>query len=437
VKLWTKKANEGSDINFIRWKIYKRLETSIFSFRVCLKEILDKNIEVKKILSPDADDCKLLKKEHVENIKNNFETMEKTFQESILVNIDKDIKSIENLLSNIENIRYLENKDDKITNVLKILRNENKPSLIFSESKDTVLYIERRLKEYGNFKTSVYFGNELTIEEVDPENCKELDKDRLVDMFKRGESDLFITTDLADEDVNLSRAEVIINFDIPVSPGTMLHRLNSLAKGNNPKKIKIFNFFPDKRIDKETEIFEKLNFKFEEAVCFYGMEFANWLSTQKKIEMTPANFQDIIRALNEFKEAMSTSYPENLQSDTFLEEINNNISLREFIKSYNISEDTIKFADTNYKKPVYTSFKSDEDGYFSFYVHNGNVYTSNKLVFSDISHESELGNDEIEKIKKAIMDQIITSGKNMNLLNFENDEEISEMPIGIIKYKKE
>jgi hypothetical protein len=437
-KLWTKKINDGSKINYYRWKIYKKLETSIYSFRMVLKEILEKSIMTKKLLAGEEPvENNLLKKEHMENIRANFEECEKIRRDEILINVEKDIKSVETILMNIENIRYLENKDDKITNLLKILRNENKPTLIFSESKETVSYVERRLKEYGNFKIALYHGNELSVENIDPENCKELNKDHLIESFNSGETDIFLTTDIMDEEIILSRAEILINFDVPVNPCVMMQRFSRIGKGSNPKKIKVFSFFPDKRIDKETEMLQKLNFGLETVLSLYGMDFINWYMNNKQTTVSVKYFQEIIYALYEYKELMSTVSPENLQINTYIEELNDNISLREFIKAYNISEDTIKFTDTNFKKPVYTCFSSKENGYFSFFIHKGNIYTINNLLFSEISIESEIGNDEIENIKKTVVDRIISEEKRINPLNFDNDEDFSNVPIGIIKYIKE
>ena len=432
VKLWSKNA-KNDRISYYKWKIYKKLESSIYSFRICLKNILDKNLFIKNLLlEGSSEETNLFQKQQLENIIKNYINMEQSLKENAINNINKDIKNIESTITNIEQIRYLENLDDKITNLLKILKTENKSTIIFSESKDTVLYIERRLKEYSNFKTILCYGNDVSFDNIDEDNKIVIDKFEVENSFNNTDTNILIATDILDENVIFSKAEIIVNFDMSYNT-SILQQRNSKIKNINSKKTKIFNFQPDRRIDKEINVFETLNFSSEEIISIVGIDFATWLLNDKKIEdFTENNKQNIIFLSRDFKDFVAVRNLDDFQSKIFSKEISNNISLRKFIKYFNISEDTIKLSLESYKKPTYTSFKANENSYFIFYKYKGRIHSINNLIFSEENIETDLHLEELKNIEELIKKDI---EKNQFLkLDTEQPDTEKIQLIGIIKY---
>ncbi|HPO48857.1 MAG TPA: DEAD/DEAH box helicase [Spirochaetota bacterium] len=431
IKLQNKKI-ESIDINYYRWRIYKKLESSIYSFRICIKNMLDKNQEVKKILEENTFfEETFFTRERQDNILNNFKKLDSAAQDIVMKNIEKDIKNIESAITNIEQIKYLENHDDKITNLLKILKTENKPTLIFSESKDTVLYIERRLKDYGKFKTVMCYGNEQSFDEIDLISDEDIDRNSVLNSFNEGENNILISTDILDENFVFGKAEILVNFDMNYNPSILLQRANKLGKNFHSKKTKIFNFQPDRRIDKEIGIYESLQLKSSDIFAYLGFDFIMWILKDKKLDFSEINLEKAIYLARDYKDLLSMKNPEDFQIKNKLKTLEDNIILREYIKYFNISEDTIKYAPLRYNKPVYTTFKSKLESYFIFFEYENEVYSLNNLIFSEIIDENEISSKELTDIENSILDRIDEINKKLNKTEI---IDIKKIPMGIIKY---
>jgi hypothetical protein len=435
IKLWSKKINEQK-MFYYKWKLCKYLESSMYSFRVSLKKVLDKNILAKKVLVDKVSDFteNCFSTEQIENIKTNFADMGGSEQDKSLSNITNDIKTIETIISNIEQIRYLENRDDKITNLLKILKNENKPTIVYTEMKDTALYIERRLKDYGSFKLGIVYSSETGLEGFDEEEEIDIDHEKIRKSFETGEIDVLITTDVLDENIYFQRAEILINFDFPNNLSTINSRLNKITRSQTPKKIKVFTFQPERRVDKETEMFEKQHFPLENIFSLMGRDFYPWIIKNRNINtFSTGDMFDLLSSINQYKDALASKNPEENQDNLFSKNLNNDIVLREFIKNYNVSEDTIKLTSDSYKKPVYTLLKSDKEGFYVFFNYHGNFYDLGNIYFSDAGQQKELSLKEYEDITTSIKNKILEINKESG-----NDELIfEEVKIGIIKYYKD
>ncbi|HOV12947.1 MAG TPA: DEAD/DEAH box helicase, partial [Spirochaetota bacterium] len=434
IKLWNKTI-QNVDLNYYRFRIYKKLESSIYTFRVCLKNILDKNIITKKILTEGViTDEIIFSKSQQENIIKNFTNLDDSAKDIIMSNVNKDIKNIESAIAGMEQIKYLENHDDKITSLLKILKTENKPTLIFSESKDTVLYIERRLRDYGNFKTVLCYGNEQTFEEDYSNGNSDIDRNQILNEFNNGDKNVLISTDVFDENFIFNRAEIVINFDFSYNTSLLYQRANKLGKNIFSKKTKIYNFQPDRRIDKEASIFETLGIKSPDLFAMIGLDFVNWLCKEKNEDISNKNIQNIYYLTRDYKDLLSTKNPEDLQIKFHLSSLENNIILREYIKYFNISEDTLKLTSLKYNKPIFTTFKSSNDSYFVFFEYEGEVYSLNNIVFSEETVESELTSDDIKSIYQLVNERISVINKK---LNKDTAQIPNNIPMGIIKYSKE
>ena len=433
IKLWNDIITDV-DLNYYRFRICKKLESSIYSFRVCLKNILEKNILTNKIIMDNrVDDYPILTKIQQENILKNFNKLDESKRNDILTNINKDIKNIENYIAGIEQIKYLENLDDKITSLLKILKTENRPTIIFSESKDTVLYIERRLGDYGGFKTIVCYGNEQTLEEGCSHDNINLDRDKIVNEFNSGEKNILITTDIFDENFIFSRAETIINFDLSYNPSILYQRANKIDKNTAPKKTKIYNFQPDRRIDKESQLFETLQLKNRDLFAIIGLDFLYWLMKDKKENLSNDNIQNLYYLSKDYKDILATRNPEDIQIKFHISEIEDNLILREYIKFFNISEDTLKLTTFIYNKTIFTTFRSKRDGYFVFYNYNGEVYSLNNIIHSEESFERELSKDDLSNIKENVINEIKLINEKLKI----NTTIISDdIHMGIIRYFK-
>ncbi|MCD6492641.1 MAG: hypothetical protein J7K36_02395, partial [Archaeoglobaceae archaeon] len=352
----------------------------------------------------------LFSKERLENIKNTFLSLIKSKRRRILHNIKKDIDLIEEMLHDIKRIRNLERRDEKIKKLIEILEKEKKPTIIFSESRDTVIYIGRKLREHGKFKFEMAYGGEAPIDEETGEKVKvEIRKEDIEKKFNNGEFDILISTDIMSEGVNLSRADVIINFDLHYNPVRLIQRDGRAIRINNPKKITIYNFRPDERIDKELELCDRLAERVENIIATIGLDFLIWSLEEKKIsELSEKNRKRIIELIREYKDLLANKTPEELKKSIPPTLSREDKILREFIKFWGISEETIESRAKKYTKPIYTGLKKTATkDYFIAFKYRGSIYTIGELSFSKNPIQKKLDRDEIKKIEELVAEKCL------------------------------
>ena len=131
---------------------------------------------------------------------------------------------------------------------------------------------------------------------------------------------------------------------------------------------------------------------------------------------------------------LSIKNPEDIQIKFRLKSLENNIILREYIKYFNISEDTLKFAPLKYKKPIFTTFKSENDSYYIFFEYENEVYCMNDLLFSEKVSEDELTGEELKEIEESVSLRIDEINKKLEITDI---IDIKKIPVGIIKYIKD
>ena len=135
---------------------------------------------------------------------------------------------------------------------------KNNKLIIFTEAEETAAYLEDNLaKVYGD-----------TVIEYSSKSSKALRK-KIEENFdpkvknKKNEVRILITTDVLAEGVNLHRANVVINYDLPWNPTRVMQRVGRINRvGSTFDKIYVYNFFPtsqgDSAINLEANIISKI-----------------------------------------------------------------------------------------------------------------------------------------------------------------------------------
>jgi len=401
-KLW-EEGGYKEDKNLIfwhKWRLYKRLESSIFAFKKSLEKFKERNVYLLELFKKldenqeiDIDNNNyLFDKNRLENIKNIYSSLSNRKKEKVKENIKIDIKLTEKFLEQIKRLEEELIYDEKVKKLIEILRKENKPTIIFSESRDTVLYLKKKLKNKEFKKIAIAYGGEV--------GNKEINKAKIQKEFNEGKYDILITTDVLSEGVNLPRADVIINFDLPYNPVRLIQRAGRAVRLSNPKYIKIYNFKPDSSIDKELEICNRLKARVEDIASTIGIEFMIWSINEDKVkEFSEKNRKRVEEAIKEWKQKLASSNPEELSKVVIstIDEIDK--VLREYINYYLISKESLENIEDTYKKIIYTSLAYEKDGYFILYEYGGNIYHCGKLYFSPNERKELL---EIEEIKKLV-----------------------------------
>src|SRR5699024_2024496 len=268
----------------MRTNLLKRLESSVYSFRLTMERMLTninntiqtvndyrkgKILEVNQINSDDFDmddqntdffsvgsKVKIILNDMdyqswLEDLHDDKEILIKLIDEMKRVNPQNDEKLYQ-LIKTIE---------DKIDNPI----NEgNKKVIIFSAFSDTVEYLYKHVSKYFEEKyglnsamVSVGDGGANTIKGLTNDlntvlTCfspKSKDKELILSNYKEG-IDILIATDVISEGQNLQDCDYLINYDIHWNPVRIIQRFGRIDRiGSTNKEIQLVNFWPDMDLD--------------------------------------------------------------------------------------------------------------------------------------------------------------------------------------------
>ncbi len=269
--------------------LLKRLESSVYAFRLTLESLLevnqktlnsinaflagDKSAGVDKELfnysaiDPDDDDSFALtktsagKKIHIDLADIDVVTWKR--------DIVHDIEILTTIYTEMK--RVTPNEDSKLLE-LKFLIDEkiahpfnkgNKKFLIFSAFADTADYLyqtlsEYMLKKYGMFTAKIAGGNNNKTNEGGSAQT-----DRILTLFSplskqkdviypndKNEIDIVIGTDCISEGQNLQDCDICINYDIHWNPVRIVQRFGRIDRiGSRNECIQLVNFWPDISLD--------------------------------------------------------------------------------------------------------------------------------------------------------------------------------------------
>lgn len=186
-----------------------------------------------------------------------FETKE--FSSQFFRDLEADLaqlKSLQFIWSLITTDPKLEEfRHDVTTNPIM----QGKKIIVFTESTETAEYLYEQLRDIYNSRIVYYSGQSspaLKVEIEDSFNPKFKSKDN--DKY-----DILITTDVLAEGINLHRANVLVNYDLPWNPTRIMQRVGRINRvGTEHDRIFVFNFFPTaqskKQMPLEERILEKL-----------------------------------------------------------------------------------------------------------------------------------------------------------------------------------
>ena len=126
-------------------------------------------------------------------------------------------------------------KMELLRNVLNEIPNEQ--ALIFCLRKITARKLKEMLeKDFG--KAEVYLGD-LT----------QVDRDRVISSFKKGETKYLVATDAAAEGLNLQNCCVMFNYDLHWNPMKIEQRIGRIHRFNQDRDVTIFNLSVKDTID--------------------------------------------------------------------------------------------------------------------------------------------------------------------------------------------
>ena len=116
--------------------------------------------------------------------------------------------------------------------------------VIFTEHKDTLLYLQERLQNNGYTVATIHGG--MSVDERRQGQCQ----------FMTPETQILICTDAAGEGINLQFCRLLINWDIPWNPNRLEQRMGRIHRYGQKKDVIVFNMVADNT--REGQVLKKL-----------------------------------------------------------------------------------------------------------------------------------------------------------------------------------
>ena len=252
---------------FMKILLVKRLESSFFAFKksidrfiksyqLFIQEYEKGNVYVSKkhsskifeLLENDDDDAieKLIGEDKAKRYAS------ENFADSFLENLQSDLA----ILEQIQEMWSKIDRDPKLLRLLDELSTNNvlceNKVILFSESRETAEYLVQAVNRKFAGSAVVYHGSsgdamrETIIRNFDAKAKRQKNDYRIL-----------IATETLSEGVNLHRANVVINYDIPWNPTRMMQRVGRINRVDTTfEEIHTFNFFPTQQTNDEIKLTE-------------------------------------------------------------------------------------------------------------------------------------------------------------------------------------
>lgn len=358
--------------------LVKRLESSFYAFQISLNNFRQANQNMidmfnrdKVFIAPDLDINNLLEAglsdEEIEeklnakaeeNPKNSVFKAE-DFDPEYFELLQQDQEILEKLYKEWEGIS--DEDDSKFAKFNELLKHElfktdcnpEQKLVVFSESVDTVNYLERRINRKDVLVISADNRSKLfkTIRENFDANYK----------TKLNKYNIILTTDVLAEGVNLHRANMIVNYDTPWNSTRLMQRIGRVNRiGSSSKHIYNYVFYPSREGNREINLNQIALSKIQTFHSTFGED--NQIYSQEEIldrDLTKLFDEGMKRQKEEsnqelpFYEELRTLYKTNRREYNRIEKL----SLRSRtgrearqVDGVTLSGDTLVFLKTNFRK---------------------------------------------------------------------------------------
>ena len=170
--------------------------------------------------------------------------------------LEKEIVTIDSLIEQAKGIIQSESelKLQELEKALRDLRKQypeanDKKILIFTESKDTLDYLDRKIRAWGYNVNTIHGGMKLE------------DRIKAESIFKN-ETEVMVATEAAGEGINLQFCHLMINYDIPWNPNRLEQRMGRIHRYGQQKEVYVCNLVAEDT--REGMVLTKLFAKLEE-----------------------------------------------------------------------------------------------------------------------------------------------------------------------------
>ncbi|HEV2120768.1 MAG TPA: helicase-related protein [Candidatus Bathyarchaeia archaeon] len=166
--------------------------------------------------------------------------------------LEAEIRTISGLIEKARSIIQKESevKVNQLKRTMEELKQKfpKKKILIFTEAKDTLEYLEKKIRAWGYSINTIHGSMKL-------EDRVEAEK-----IFKN-ETQIMVATEAAGEGINLQFCHLMINYDIPWNPNRLEQRMGRIHRYGQTKEVYVFNLVAEDTREGKVlvRLFEKLN----------------------------------------------------------------------------------------------------------------------------------------------------------------------------------
>ncbi len=176
------------------------------------------------------------------------------FNDIYIEQLKSDLIILEDIVKLWEDIDY-DPKLDKFKMILD--EHTDEKIVVFTESKQTALYLEEQLKDYKKVLT-VHGGNRDKLKDIIRANFDANYPD------KKNDFNVIISTDTLSEGVNMHQSNIIYNYDIPWNSTRLMQRIGRINRiGTSHNQIHIYNFKPTAQSEALIELSKKAFIKLQ------------------------------------------------------------------------------------------------------------------------------------------------------------------------------
>ncbi len=279
------KQSQINMMSFMRILLVKRLESSFYAFRNSIERFIH---SYERFIQEYDKGRVYFSKKYANKI---FDLLENDDDEAIQRLIDEgkaqeykasDFKddfrpALQSDFDTLKEIREMWSsitRDPKLLGFTKELQEnpilKKNKIIIFTESKETATYLADHIGSHLKGAVLAYHGS--SNEDV---------KDRVIDNFdakvrhKKDDYRILVSTEVLSEGVNLHRANVVINYDIPWNPTRMMQRVGRINRVDTAfDRIYTFNFFPTKQSNDQIKLKEAAEAKINAFLTLLGGDAA-------------------------------------------------------------------------------------------------------------------------------------------------------------------
>jgi len=291
--------------------VLKRLESSIAAFRATINTFINVYKAFQDALSEDivlaGPESDALLQALIAGDEETFRTLLEEREIKYDIKKFESKKLEEDLLDDLEILEEIikligepnPKKDKKLTKLLNYLKEklkEKEKILIFSQYETTTNYIGREVsKEFERVQDVSSKTHNITeiVKRFAPK------ANQAKGIKPEDEIRILITTDVLSEGLNLQDADTVMNYDLHWNPVRMIQRVGRIDRiGTEYDEIFVYNFFPERDLEKHLGIEDKVSRRIQDIHDFLG-EDAKLLSSDERL-----NPEGIYGIYKEEKEAM-------------------------------------------------------------------------------------------------------------------------------------